>query len=106
MWVLAIALLGLTVAGSGRDSVARVVSIGVLLLVAVLMATYANYLMDFPFGLKDVVPDTRTALFGAVRKATEFTAVAVLFLSWVSWYLWRMGRTPQAESRRTISPKS
>ena len=103
--VLAIAMLGLTVAGSGRDRAARVISLGVLLLAAVLSTTYANYLMDFPFGLKDVVPDTRTALYGAVRKATEFTVVAVLFFSWLSWYLWRIERTPQTESHQTISPK-
>jgi hypothetical protein len=103
--VLAIALLGLTVAGSGRGRAARVVSIGVLLLAAVLSTTYANYLMDFPFGLKDVVPDTRTALYGAVRKATEFTVVAVLFFSWLSWYLWRIERMPQTESHQTSSPK-
>jgi hypothetical protein len=82
-----------------------VVSIGVLLLAAVLSTTYANYLMDFPFGLKDVVPDTRTALYGAVRKATEFTVVAVLFFSWLSWYLWRIERMPQTESHQTSSPK-
>jgi len=99
VWVLALALFGLTVAGSGRDRAARVVSIGVLLLAAVLMTAYGNYLVDFPFGFEDVVPDARTALFGAVRKATEFTVVAVLFLSWVSWYLWRTGRTPQSDSR-------
>jgi PAS domain S-box-containing protein len=103
--VLTIALLGLTMAGSGRDRAARVVSLGVLLLAAVLATTYANYLLDFPFGLEGVVPDTRTALYGAARKATGFTVVAVLFFSWVSWYLWRIGRKPQTESHQTISPK-
>ena len=92
-------------AGSGRDRAARVVSLGVLLLAAVLVTAYANYLLDFPFGLEGVVPDTRTALYGAARKATGFTVVAVLFFSWVSWYLWRIGRKPQTESHQTISPK-
>lgn len=104
VWVVAISLLGLTVAGSGRDRAARVLSLGVFLLLAVLMITYGDYLMDFPFGLKDVVPETRTALFGAVRKATGFTVVAVLFLGWVSWYLWRLGDMPRADSRQTFQP--
>jgi len=105
LWVLVIALLGLTVAGSGRERAVRSVSIGVLLLAAVLMTAYGNYLVEFAVGVKDVVADPWTALFGAVRKATEFTVVSVLFLSWMSWYLWRMGRTPQTEGRQTFSPK-
>ncbi|UCG86350.1 MAG: PAS domain S-box protein [Gemmatimonadota bacterium] len=86
--ILGLALLALGALGRFWRRTATAVAVGVTLLGLVLLGAYAEFLLDFPFELGDVVPDTRAALGNAMLRVSGFTAATVLFCGWVSWRIW------------------
>ena len=86
--VLGPVLLALGLAGRYWRLTARGVAAAVLLLALALLATYADFLRNFPFELKDVAPSTTEALDYAILQASGFTAALVVFCGWVAWRLW------------------
>jgi PAS domain S-box-containing protein len=88
--VLGGALVVLGIAVPRSKGAARAIAAAVVGLTLVMLVSYVNYLLDFPFGLEDVVPDAE--LDAARRRASEFTAVTVLGCVWIAGFLWRIGR--------------
>jgi len=88
--ILAGALMALGIAGPRAAVATRAIAVVILGLALVMLVTYGGYLLDFPFGLEDVVPDAE--LDSARRRASEFTAVTVFGCVWIAGFLWRIGR--------------
>jgi hypothetical protein len=86
--VLGPVLLALGLAGRDWRLTARGVAVAVLLLALALLVTYADFLRNFPFELKDMVPRTKEALDYALLKTSGFTGALVVFCGWVAWRLW------------------
>jgi PAS domain S-box-containing protein len=88
--ILAGALIALGIAGTRGRVAAKPLAVAALGMALVLLTTYCAYLLDFPFGLEDVVSNAE--LDNARRQTSEFTAVTVLGCVWIAGYLWRVGR--------------
>ncbi|UCG86351.1 MAG: PAS domain S-box protein [Gemmatimonadota bacterium] len=87
---LAGGLVALGIAGPRGKGAARALAVVCLGVALVMLFTYGAYLLDFPFGLRDVVSDAE--LDSARRRASEFTAVTVLGCVGLAAFLWRLGR--------------
>jgi PAS domain S-box-containing protein len=92
--LLGLSLLGLGMAGTGWKRTARVISVLVLVVAAGLLVVLASFLANFPFELRDAVPETRRALDNAILQALAFTVAIALFCSWVFWRLWSDVKEP------------
>jgi PAS domain S-box-containing protein len=102
--MLGLALLGLGMAGQGWIRTSRVVSVLVLLLAVSMLIVFANFLANFPYELRDAVPDTRRALDIAILQATGFTVAICLFSGWVFWRLWSDVSEPPEPRQVTTGP--
>jgi len=85
-------LVSLGVAGREWKRVVRVVAVGLAVTAVAVVMAFVLYLLDAPFGLQSIVPNSAGALNLRVLSASQFVAAVVLCTAPLSWFLWRSAR--------------
>ncbi len=83
------ALVGLGLAGKQWRRTARGLALGAVVLAAAVVVTYASYVAGLPFELRNVVPETWSAIKAAIVHVSAFAVGFGAIFSSIAWYLWR-----------------